>query len=331
MKKNKKTDIVVKLAVIVSIIIIVFSLIFFLRVDEKSFLSVSYYDVNAKLIKSSFNSLSITNVPFSPKLAYFMSITVTVKNNGSTTLSCQPISSFPSELTNAFPTNIKSASPGKNVEWTSNLINISQFIGRSQPIRFNITISCNYPNSTTTYKYINSSGYTDLNFHSICGDGTCGSDETIDTCGIDCVPLDKVNFRAGDLTYPRSGAYAIAYTDTCGSNLTKYDLNSALPGTTCYGTTVSSCPATIGTLLLNQSYNIPGKPAWADPNYKGCLYRDNTNANTLILAWKSNTRYLDSPCVTSGNWGAIRYKENDASSLISDSPIATYSGELLCK
>jgi hypothetical protein len=325
-KKNKK---IIKIIGIILAIAFLASIIYIISLPkEKPFISITYYDANGNKVNSQ-QSLAVYNIPYSSKVVS-MAITLHIQNNGAISLSCYPNIVTPVELNNSLPKTVKGVKPGQSIEWTSSQMELSQFIGKTQPIRFNISIRCQFYNGTSQ-NYLVKSGFIDLNIHSVCGDNICQSDETCDLCGIDCCPhFDYAKFRTSNLTYPRTQAvYAIAYSGTCGDNLVKYDFNSAIPGTICYGTTASLCPPSIGTLLLDQTANIPGRPKWAGSNI-GCLYQDLTYPNILILAWKVAIS-SGSPCATVGNWGAIRYEKNDASSLISDTPYSLIpSNEVMC-
>ena len=130
-------------------------------------------------ISKSSETLSAINIPFSQNSAYFMALTVHIKNNGSASLSCQPISAIPNAFDVSLNKNIKTIGPNQEKEWTTNLINISQFLGLSQPITFSINVSCNSIGIKGIISNSTSSGSTNLSIHSVCGDGFCGPDETL--------------------------------------------------------------------------------------------------------------------------------------------------------
>jgi len=281
------------IAITVLAVAILFLIVYLFNQDN-SFIKIRLYDKDGKIINS---PLSVSTIP----LSYFMDITLSVENNGNVNLNCYPNKILPIEWDNATNKNSITVFSGLSAEWTSSLINLSQFAGRPQPTRFNATVTCSYSDINGIH-YINQSGYVDYNIGPVCGDNYCDSTENEITCYNDCFMGDKVRFRTSDLVYGINSA--IAYTNNCGDDLNRYGIEYS----TCWSVTNINCPSRSGyTLILNQSYNLQGRPIWAGSNI-GCFYSDNANSTKVAMAWKVVST-SGSTCAVSGYWGIKVYSK----------------------
>lgn len=320
-KKQKKSLKIIGIILVVSILVL---LIYFILPKDQPFLKVQLFDKDGNIINQ-ISGFSTIDIPLAN--AYYMALTITVKNTGTIPLSCNILSASPVQFNNSISKIPKGVNPNNQIQWTSNLINISQFVGIAQPIRFNVTTSCNFNGINGSKKLSSQSGFVDLNIHSICGNNICDSDETCNSCGRDCCPnKDYAVFRTNNLFYESNGA--IAYTNTCGSTLTRYGLESS----TCWTLNVLTCPSRSGyTLILDQNANIKGRPIWAVSNISGCLYQDDNNATKVAMAWRVNSA-LGSTCPSSGYWGIKIYSQSSplAINVDSSSSILNLNNEITC-
>ena len=285
--------------------------------NNKDMIKIRLYDKDGNLIGTQ-QTLSVVN---GVSGVGFIDITVSATNDGAIPLSCEILggSVTPSIFDTALSKNIKSLPVGSRVEWTSNLIQTSNFEGLSQPTRFRASVRCSYSDASG-FHYLDQGGYFDATIiregnasfkvqigqggvpSEYCGDNVCQTYETANSCPSDCGIISKAKFRTSDQSYILGSA--VAYTSSCGAILNRYGFDST---TSCWTITDATCPVRIGyTLALP---NIPGRPLWAGTNI-GCLYTNNADSTKVTLAWKTTTS-TNSPCSSIGQWGIINYDSDD--------------------
>lgn len=273
-KKKQKKEIFTW-AIVIFIIVLVLSLILFgkngLTKKEDSFLSINLYDQNGNKIGDTIHSLSVVN---GASGVYFIDLTVTLVNTGSTSLTCNILSATPTLLNSAISKTEKIIPVGGKVAWTSSLINTSTLESQTDT-NFSVIAKCSYNDGSNMislpqkmgflmvairpssvgggYEIIVSTGGTPTEF---CGDGVCQVSETSSNCPGDCAVANNVKFRTTDLTYV-SGS-ALAYGTSCGSSLTGYGYStkySGLYNNACSGI-VTSRVSGCGT--ATQLLSLPG-------------------------------------------------------------------------
>ena len=144
-------------AQVVVIILILFVILFFLFGLDNNIINARIYSDKGTLIKKSF---SVYNNPIPSN--FFIDFTVSATNDGAIPLSCEILggSVTPSIFDTALSKNIKSLPVGSRVEWTSNLIQTSNFEGLSQPTRFRASVRCSYSDAGG-FHYLDQEGYFD--------------------------------------------------------------------------------------------------------------------------------------------------------------------------
>lgn len=264
-----------------------------------------------------------------------MYLTITATNTGAVPLTCSIVSATPT----AFDTAIDKASKyipstaPKKASWTSSLISLSQFEGLPQPVNFQVTMRCSYMQGTNIIYVPDKIGNVPLTIlpdiagadftvgidtggldTEYCGDSICQASESSTSCPVDCTVFVNVKFRTSDISYA-SGS-AIAFTTTCGSNLTQLGYSSS-GGTSA---TTRMCSGQMSTqegytLLLS---NLPG--GW------------NTGYNAPSL-WQKGTSYK--VCQDTNGTASVYYKIYSASdpdaSKVDSSPITIdLAREVIC-
>jgi len=202
--------------------------------DEDGFMKVRMYDAEGNIIGTA-SSLSV--VQGFPGVS-FIDFTITAINTGEIPLTCSIVSSTPTAFDLALDKSSKivpSASPSK-ASWTSGLVSVEQFEGITQPVRFEVTMRCNYRQGVNTINLDDKVGYIDLTITAdtinagfdvdvetggtgteFCGDAICQIDEDAISCPADCAVANFVMFRTTDLSYTTGSA--IAYSESCGAIL----------------------------------------------------------------------------------------------------------------
>lgn len=208
---------------IIIIVLIVIAILFYLS-KPVNFISVRYYDINGDLINNYFSTVV-------PSTVYYFDMTIKVSNDGTQNLNCRPTNLNPTELDNTMNKDYKLVRTNQVIEWTSSKMLVSDFVGRLNPQRFNVTVECSYDTyirgDKTGSILINRSGFIDLEIKNVCGDNICQSGETNSNCAIDCsFPTNAyVNFRTSriDYSYSANSYPTIAFNlGTCGNDLTKF-------------------------------------------------------------------------------------------------------------
>lgn len=238
------------------------------------FMSIKMYDQNKNEVKVPGTFAIVNNVPG----VSFITITTTLTNTGNSALSCDLISLTPSQFSSAITSGTKTVLVGGRAAWTSGFIDVSNFVGQSQPTIFNATGRCTYNSGGTQTTLSDKTGSLsitifpeagagfDITVNSggtpteYCGDTVCQVSESSATCPVDCAVSSSVKFRTTDLAYV-SGS-AIGYSSSCGAELTKfgYGSSSSVSGYNCddAGNGMASKGSQCGTAPVKVVSSIPG-------------------------------------------------------------------------
>lgn len=277
-KKKSSTNIILGIFSILILLGCVYVYFFVLNEPSVDTMKVSgYYDADGNPISSSGVKQAVLG---GVEGVTYITIDINALNKDTVSLDFEILNATPEALSNVLTlSSKKSAGPNEKVTWTSGLIDITPYVGKTQV--FTVTLQASSPIRTSLSKSASLSiavsadpvaGF-DISLEDnvgtgdfvpvpseYCGDGTCQTGETSDTCPDDCdattTPSSgNVIFRTTDLTYAIGSA--IAYSSSCGNVLTSYGYASSY--STYYGNcqaTIASRYATCGT--ATKVMDIPG-------------------------------------------------------------------------
>ena len=263
-------------------IIIVAAILYQYNKKDETSLKVHYY-VNGKEVNKGLFSM-VGNTYYNQ---IKIDVIITAFQSNFTNLRINNAS--PLVFKNSLPTTVKTIPYGqRTILWSSSLINTSLLETYPQPIRFYVNVS---GTAVATGGAYSASAYVDLNISK------------------------SVKMRFDSLT--RTGA--IAFADTCGQELTKYNYMSS---TSCLGSpyTGDACPAAgviiSGFSLLLDHSTILTPPRWAQPY--ACIYQNTSSNNNMAVAWRVRAN-AGQDCIMTNAWMLYTYNK-DSNAAISSTP-----------
>lgn len=234
MKKKK-----LKIVVIVVIIMIVITL---LLLNKTNTTSVKEQFISYQLFDKDHNPLTNTlSIVGDTSGVYYIKFLITIVNTGKTPITCNIFSLSPSAFNNGFNkiAQFVPSSGSRKASWLSDFIETSAFESETQATTFSVTAECYYTQNGETVYLPKKTGQLTLSIlpehdyasfvvsvirsidMTFCGDNVCSvPGENTQNCPEDCAIGNSIRFRTVDLTYDVGNA--IAYSNTCGGQLTAY-------------------------------------------------------------------------------------------------------------
>lgn len=238
---------------------------------------------------------------------FFLKFNINVKNVDYVPLTFSIVSGTPEEFNIALPVNEITVEKGEYATWTTDLVDITPYVGTKQ--KFTVTIQGDSPrrksNQTTAVVEVEIKedpvSAFDVN---IVYEANNEPEQVLEPTP---TPITtKIKFRTNDIEYKSGGA--IAFAESCGSNLIAYGYESSVSNS-------RSCDGRID-LLHPAIMQVPT----SDSKIKK-LYRDSTNPNEVFICYDTST-----------GSSSKRYDktDSDASKVSTDLLILDQTKEVVC-
>ena len=345
-KKKSSTNIILGILSILILLGCVYVYFFILNEPSVDTMKISgYYDAEGNLISSSGVKQAVLG---GVEGVTYITIDINALNKDTVSLDFEILNATPEALSNVLTlSSKKSAGPNEKVTWTSGLIDITPYVGKTQV--FTVTLQASSPIRTSLSKSASLSiavsadpvaGF-DISLEDnvgtgdfvpvpseYCGDGTCQTGETSDTCLADCeatTSTGSVVFRTTDLSYLLGSA--ITYSSSCGNVLTPYGYAASF--STYYGNcqaTIASRYSTCGT--ATKVMNIPG--GWVQGSAGAELWSCSGTSNVIVC---DTTCVSSVSCIVNEDKSAIKtysLSDSDATKVATISTSLDVTKEVTC-